>query len=262
MPGHVLEVALAAARAAAEVHRAHVGRVAEAEWGLKGDVDFVTHVDREAEREIVARIGDAFPGHRVLAEEGTTADAAEDAEWLWIVDPLDGTTNFLHGYPMFCASIGVMHRGELVAGAVVDTNSRDEWTALRGEGAYRNGERIHVSRIEDLRRALIGTGFPFRAIDTFPQYLSELDTIVRATSGPRRAGSAALDLCHLAAGWFDGFWEHLLSPWDIAAGVLIVREAGGVVTRQDGSELDVLVAGSVLGGNPAVYGQLLGLLNG
>ena len=257
----ILGVAREAARAAAQVHLRHLGRVAEAEWTEKGTVDFVTHVDRQAEEEIVRRVAARFPTHAVLAEEGTRADgaAAEGAEWLWVVDPLDGTTNFLHGYPMFAVSIGVLHRGEAAAAVVLAPATGEEWTALRGAGAFRNGERVRVSAVGDLRRSLIGTGIPFRALDTFPRYVAEMEAVVRATSGVRRAGSAALDLCHVASGYFDGFWEHALSPWDFAAGVLLIREAGGIVTRVDGGPVDLLQPGSVLAGNPRIH-ALLGAL--
>lgn len=260
----VLETAVHAARRAAEVHREHVGRVRVEDWSEKGVADFVTHVDREAEEEIVARVRARFPDHAILAEEGTavrveTGAAGAEPDWLWIIDPLDGTTNFLHGYPMYAVSIGVAHHGTPVAGVVLASATGEEWTAVRGAGARLGGEPIHVSEIADLKQALIGTGFPFKATDLLPRYLRQFDRILRGTSGIRRAGSAALDLCHLATGYFDGFWELVLSPWDVAAGTLIVREAGGIVTTLDG-DADVLRLGPVLAGNPAVYDALGTLL--
>jgi myo-inositol-1(or 4)-monophosphatase len=264
----LLETALAAARQAAALHREHLGRVRLEDWGEKGVADFVTHVDRAAEAGILERIRQEFPTHRLLAEEETgergggaavpNLSPGHDA-WTWIIDPLDGTTNFLHGYPMYAVSIAVARGSTLEAGVVVNSTSGEEWTATRGGGAYRNGVRIHVSQIATLPRALIGTGFPFKALDRLPLYTTQLDAVIRSSSGVRRAGSAALDLCHLASGWFDGFWELTLAPWDVAAGTLIIREAGGLVTRLDGDP-DVLGDGSILAGNPAIHSLLGDLL--
>lgn len=264
----VLDTALDAARAAAAVHREHVGRVTVAEWTEKGAADFVTHVDRAAEAAIVQRIRHRFPTHRVLAEEAESERAAgsgvsisSDAGWQWIVDPLDGTTNYLHGYPVYAVSIGVAHAGRLRAAVVLNSASGEEWTACEGGGAYRNGSAIRVSGIDRLAHALIGTGFPFKALQLLPEYASQFDAVLRASSGVRRAGSAALDLCHVACGWFDGFWELSLAPWDVAAGALIVREAGGLVTRLDGAS-DVLGHGAVLAGNAAIHAALGRLVGG
>jgi myo-inositol-1(or 4)-monophosphatase len=252
------------------VHRAHLGRVRVADWTEKGLSDFVTYVDREAEACITEHVAGRFPQHRLLAEEaesdrlpGLTDDGLLGAgdDWLWIIDPLDGTTNYIHGYPMYAVSIGVAHGGELVAAVVLNSASGEEWTAVRGGGAFRNGERIGVSSIEALPRALIGTGFPFKALHLLPQFTAQLEAALRGTSGVRRAGSAALDLCHVATGWLDGFWELTLAPWDVAAGALIVREAGGVMTRLDG-EPDVIGHGSILAGNPSIHAALGTLIRG
>jgi len=260
----VLGVALAAAREAVAIHAAHLGRVETDVWTAKGIADFVTHVDREAEAAILARIRSAFPEHAVLAEEEATRDGAAgvvlpDAEWLWIVDPLDGTTNFLHRYPMYAVSIAAVHRGELVAGAVMSGATNETWCAVRGGGAFKDGQRIHVSAIARLDLALVGTGFPFKTVERLPEYLAQFAAVLRSSSGIRRAGSAALDLCYVAMGSFDGFWELSLAPWDIAAGALIVREAGGVVTRLDGKP-EVLAPGGLLAGNPVIHAALGGLL--
>ena len=257
----LLNVARRAARDAAAVHREFLGRVAVAEWSEKGTADFVTHVDRSAESAIVERIRAHFPEHRVLAEEdaaerGDSAGVPMGAgEWTWIVDPLDGTTNYLHGYPVYAVSIGVARAGELEAGFVLNSATGEEWSAVRNGGAFLDGSRIGVSSIDVLSRALIGTGFPFKALHLLPVYTLQLAAVLRATSGVRRAGSAALDLCHVATGLFDGFWELDLAPWDVAAGTLIVREAGGVVTRLDGSS-DILGSGSLLAGNPVIHAGL------
>lgn len=258
----LLETARAAARAAAEVHHAHLGTVGVEAWDAKGPLDFVTHVDREAEARVLDHIRQSFPGHAVLAEESSpTADAVHDAEWLWVVDPLDGTTNYLHAYPMFAVSIAVLQHGTPVVGVVRNTASGEEWYATRGGGACRNGQPVRVSAIEQLGHALIGTGFPFKAQHLIPEYLEQLALLLRCTAGVRRAGSAALDLCHLASGYLDGFWELSLAPWDVAAGTLIVREAGGTITRLDGRD-DVIGQGSILAGNPRIYSALLAAFGG
>jgi myo-inositol-1(or 4)-monophosphatase len=257
----ILATARAAAAAAEAVHRRHLGSFGAEAWGEKGFADYVTHVDREAEATVVAQIRAEHPGHEVLAEEasaGSGASASEvasRAEWLWVIDPLDGTTNYLHAYPMYAVSIAVLHRGEPVAGVVRNTASGEEWYATRGGGAFWNGQSVRVSGISQLRQALVGTGFPYRVPDSIPAYLEQFGALLRSGAGVRRAGAAAVDLCHVASGRFDGFWELHLAPWDVAAGVLMIREAGGMVTRLDGSE-DVIGAGSLLAGNPPIHAAL------
>lgn len=260
-PRVLLETARAAARAAVEVHRAHLGKVRADDWSEKGAADFVTFVDREAEVEIVDLIRDHYPDHTILAEEGTGTTSAPTGDWLWVIDPLDGTTNYLHRYPMYAASVAVLHRGEPVAGAVISGATGEEWTASRGGGAFLGDTPLEVSEVDRLSRALIGTGFPFKSLDLLPRYLRQFDALLRRTSGIRRAGSAALDLCHLASGYFDGFWELHLAPWDYAAGALIVREAGGIVTSLT-DELDILAGGAVLAGNKTIHAELRKVLAG
>jgi myo-inositol-1(or 4)-monophosphatase len=261
-PSQLLQVALTAARDAVAVQRRYLGTVRVEDWSEKGVSDFVTHVDREAEDVIVERIRAAFPGHAILAEEAATATGTglPDSEWLWLVDPLDGTTNYLHGYPAYSASVAVAHRGELLAGAVVHGSTGEEWTATRGGGARKDGRPVHVSSVDRLRLALVGTGFPFKRLELLPRYLAQFAAVLRHSAGVRRAGSAALDLCHLATGYLDGFWELVLAPWDVAAGSLIVREAGGLVTDPAGRTLD-LGGGSVVAGNAPLHAQLLELLD-
>jgi len=263
----LMTCALEAAREAVTVHRSYLGRVEVEDWSEKGVADFVTHVDREAEAGIVAAIRQRFPDHDILAEEETSARkdlavvALRTDRCTWIIDPLDGTTNFLHGYPMYAVSIAVTQGQDILAAAVLNSVTGEEWTAVRDGGAFRDGARIHVSGIDRLPRALIGTGFPFKALELLPSYTRQLAATLRATSGVRRAGSAALDLCHVATGYFDGFWELSLAPWDVAAGALIVREAGGIVTRMDG-DTNVLGHGGILAGNPVIHDSLGFLLNG
>ncbi len=264
--GSILACGIRAAEAAAAVHGRYAGTVDASQWVEKGAADFVTHVDREAEAVIIGMIGDAFPSHSVLAEEAATVTSGSDwvappatDGWTWIIDPLDGTTNFLHGYPMYGVSIAASLDGVLQAGVVRNSISGETWWATRGGGAFRDGAAIQVSGQSDMRRALIGTGFPFKALDLLPTYLAQFDRVLRNSAGIRRAGSAALDLCHVASGYFDGFWEMSLQPWDLAAGTLIVREAGGIVTNLEGSE-QVVATGSVLAGNPVIYDRLASLL--
>ena len=262
--GRLMEVALDAAHAAVAVHRRHLGSVGTEAWQAKSTADFVTHVDREAEAVILERVRAAFPHHAVLAEESADADPRPDLateDWVWIIDPLDGTTNWLHGYPMYAASVAVARRGELVAGVVVNGASGEAWSAARGAGAFLDGVPARVSTRSEMGQALIGTGFPFRTPEEIPAYLAQLGAVMPRAAGVRRAGAAALDLCHVASGWLDAFWEISLAPWDIAAGTLIIREAGGVVTRLDGSA-NLLGAGSVLAGSPTLHRMLADVLDG
>jgi myo-inositol-1(or 4)-monophosphatase len=250
----LLDTALAAAEAAAQVHRRWAGRIRTEEAAEKTtNSDFVTKVDMEAQAAAVNRIREAFPRHPILAEEddeGARNRAAEEERLpIWVVDPLDGTTNFLHGHPFFASSVGVVLNGRPMAGAVVSASSGERWWAAADQGAYRNGERIVVSRTRELRYALVGTGFPFKLLDRLPEYLEQFGRVLPATAGIRRGGSAALDMCHLAQGSLDAFWELWLAPWDIAAGLCILEEAGGVARRVEGGPLDLLSAGSVLAAN-------------
>lgn len=222
----LLDIALGAARQAAALHREAAGTLDPTQWSEKGTSDFVTEVDHEAERRIVERILGRFPTHRVLAEEGTRA-AAHAGEILWIIDPLDGTTNWLHGYPEYAVSIAAVDAEGLRLGVVLHSATGEEYVAIRGAGATRDGEPIRVSEVDELRLGLIGTGFPFKRTTLIPDYLRVFEAVLTATSGVRRSGAAAIDLCNVACGRLDAFWEHWLMPWDVAAGALIVREAGG-----------------------------------
>lgn len=229
----LLGAATEAARAAAEVHRSRHPDAGGREWTEKGPSDFVTEVDREAERRVVDLLRDRFPDHAVLAEE--TADASpggpepagEAGSVRWIVDPLDGTTNWLHGYPEHAVSIAAADADGLRVAVVLNSADGELFRAVRGAGSRRDGERIRVSPVRELRLALVGTGFPFKKQEISRVYLDSLGRVLAATSGVRRTGSAALDLCDLACGRLDAFWELWLMPWDVAAGALIVREAGG-----------------------------------
>ncbi len=223
----------------------------------KGRNDYVSEVDRNSERAVIDTIHKHYPDHAILAEE---SGQQGDSDYVWIIDPLDGTTNFLHGYPVFCVSVGLMHKNRLEHGAVYDPLRQELFTASRGRGAQLDGRRIRVSRHNSLERALVGTGFPFRDSNIpLAPYLKMLQTVLNKTSGVRRMGAAALDLCYVAAGRLDAFWETGLSKWDLAAGALIIREAGGIISGMDGSE-DFLETGHVLTGSPKIYSALAKLL--
>ncbi len=225
----LLETARRAAARAASVQSDARGQVDSSQWTEKGRSDFVTEVDVESERVIVSTLLDRFPDHRVLAEEGTVNLTGPDRPSIrWIIDPLDGTTNWLHGYPEYAVSIAAEDAAGLRAAVVLNSATGELFEASRVGGARRDGQEIHVSDLADLDLALVGTGFPFKKLNVLPAYLETLSRILRSTAGIRRAGAAALDLCNLACGRLDAFWEYWLMPWDVAAGALIVREAGGV----------------------------------
>lgn len=240
-----------AAMAAAAFIRTRAHERAVIEWRSKSATDFVTDVDTGAERIIRNSLHAAYPDALILGEE-LSPDSSASAELAFIVDPLDGTTNFLHGYPEFAVSIAAAVRGELVAGVIIDVPAGDRYTATLGGGAFRNGSAIAVSTIDDPSRALIGTGFPFKQVEPLALYLRHFAAVAQKTAGMRRAGSAALDLVSVACGHFDAFWELSLAPWDFAAGVLLVREAGGVVTTVGGGDVP-LAHSSLLAGNPGMH---------
>ena len=219
----------------------------------KGRNDYVSEADRNAERAVISTIQKHYPDHAIIAEE---SGEQGESDYTWIIDPLDGTTNFLHGYPVFAVSVGLRHKGRLEHGAVYDPLRQELFTASRGQGAQLDGRKIRVTGNSTLERALLGTGFPFRESNmAIGPYMKMLEKAIRETAGVRRGGAAALDLCYVAAGRLDAFWETGLSIWDLAAGALIIREAGGLITGLDGSE-DFLQTGHVLTGTPKIYGSV------
>ena len=252
----MLRAAVAAARAGASAIRDMTPGRAALAWEEKSPSDFVSAVDRASEERIAAAIAVAIPGARLVGEEGSP-DLAPLADGIVVVaDPLDGTTNFLHGFPAYAVSVAVLVDGSLRAGAILDVTRDELLTAVAGGGAWRDGERVHVSRVDAPARALIGTGFPFAQRELIAPYVRQLPGVMAATSGIRRAGAAALDLAAVACGRFDAFWELMLQPWDVAAGLLIVREAGGVATDLAGAEARV-ASGPLVAGNPAMHRWLL-----
>ena len=251
----LLEIALDAAHAGARVIRDATGQREKIIWETKGRSDFVSEVDKSSERAIAEVIQRRLPTATLLGEE-LSPDAIAAQGLVVIADPLDGTTNFLHGYPEYSVSIAIARDGELRAGVVLNVARSEEFAAARGGGAFLDGKPIHVSNLREPGRALIGTGFPFKTIQKLPAYLDQFNLVMRGTAGIRRAGSAALDLSNVACGRFDAFWELVLAPWDVAAGVIMVQEAGGIVTDLHGNPPS-LTAGSFVAGNPAMHAWLM-----
>jgi len=255
----MLNIAVKAARAAgAIINRASLD-IDLLKVNTKSPNDFVTEVDQAAERAVIETILAAYPGHGILAEESGRAHGAKDSEYLWIIDPLDGTTNFIHGFPVYAVSIALAVRGQIQQGVVYDPTRNDLFYASKGRGAFLNDKRLRVSRRTRMAECLIGTGFPFRRGDNFERYLRMFEAVSKNCAGLRRPGAAALDLCYVAAGWYDGFFETGLSPWDIAAASLMITEAGGLIGNFTG-DADFLYQREVVAGNPKIYGQLVQLL--
>jgi myo-inositol-1(or 4)-monophosphatase len=255
----MLNIAVKAARSAgAIINRASLD-LDLLKVNTKAPNDFVTEVDRASEAAIIETLLGAYPGHAILAEESGRAHGAQDSDYLWIIDPLDGTTNFIHGFPVYAVSIALAFKGQVQQAVVYDPTRNDLYYASKGRGAFLNDRRLRVSKRIRLIECLIGTGFPFRSDDDFKGYLQILEKVMPACAGLRRPGAAALDLCHVAAGWTDGFFETGLHPWDVAAGSLMITEAGGLVGNFTG-EADYLYQREVVAGNPKVYGQLVQVL--
>jgi myo-inositol-1(or 4)-monophosphatase len=263
----MLNIAVKAARrAGAIINRAALDRT-QLEIHSKRANDFVTQVDKSAEAAIIEIVRHAYPAHAILGEEsgvlagrsGGPAKAA-DAEYRWVIDPLDGTTNFIHGFPQYCVSIAVQHRDATQHGVVYDPGKNELFTASKGSGAFLDDRRIRVSKCAQLKNALVGTGFPFKELSRLDLYIKQLRHLMENSSGVRRAGAAALDLAYVAAGRVDAFWEMGLSPWDMAAGALLVQEAGGLVGDL-GGDANYLESGDIAAATPKVFPQLLAALS-
>ena len=222
--------------------------------------DYVSEVDRAAENAIIEVLKSAYPTHAVLAEEsGSSTNLSDKSEFVWIIDPLDGTTNFLHGFPQYCVSIALQHNGVLTQAVIFDPTRNELFTATKGAGAFLNDKRIRVTKRDKLADALIGTGFPFRSAADIDNYFPMFKAMAGRCQGLRRPGSAALDLAYVAMGRFDGFFEKGLKPWDIAAGALLVTESGGICTTFSG-ESDYLHQGDIIAGTPKIFAQMLSVL--
>jgi myo-inositol-1(or 4)-monophosphatase len=249
---HYLEIAMAAAKEAGRVQMLHFGHPHKVEY--KGDINPVTIVDKLCEQTVVQKISDAFPDHDLLTEESPFEK--KGSPWKWIIDPLDGTTNYLHGFPCFCVSIGLEVEGEVRLGVIYNPILDEMFHAERGKGTFLNGNRISVSRVDDLDRSLLCTGFPYDVREHADFYLHYFHQFIIRSFAIRRPGSAALDLCYLAAGRFDGFWELKLHPWDVAAGYLMVTEAGGKVTDFKGQPFNIY-SEEMVASNGLIHNQMI-----
>lgn len=256
----MLNIAVKAARRAGDIINRAAVNLDRLTITRKAHSDFVSEVDRAAEEAIIKVLLDAYPDHSILAEESGKSGQVGKSEYQWVIDPLDGTTNFLHGFPKYCVSIALLHRGVLSQAVIYDPVSNELFTASRGGGAFLNDHRIRVSKRIQLGESLIGTGFPFRDFTHMEAYLAMFKDLIPKTAGIRRPGSAALDLAYVAAGRYDGFWETGLAPWDIAAGCLLILEAGGMVSDLEGNG-HYLKSGQVVAGNPKIFAQLLQVIS-
>lgn len=252
-----LNIAVRAARQAGKIILRFLDRLEGLKYEDKSRNDFVSEVDRAAESAIIQELRARFPHHAILAEE--SGPQGDNSDFQWIIDPLDGTTNYLHGFPQYAVSIALRYRGQLECAVVYDPLREELFTAARGEGALLNGRRIRVANRPSLDGALIGTGFPFRDHRHIDAYLGMFKAMTLATAGIRRPGSASLDLAYVACGRTDGFWELGLSPWDCAAGALLIREAGGIVTDLVGGQR-FLETGHIVAGNPHIHRAMLKLI--
>jgi myo-inositol-1(or 4)-monophosphatase len=255
----MLNVAVKAARAAGAIINRAALDVESVRISQKQVNDFVTEVDHASEEVIIETLLTAYPGHGIWAEESGKTHGAKDSDLVWIIDPLDGTTNFIHGFPVYCVSIALANKGKVEQAVIYDPSRNDLFTATKGRGAYMNDRRLRVSKRIDLKQCLVSTGFPFRPGDNFNSYLKMMADVMQRTAGLRRPGAAALDLAYVAAGFTDGFFETGLSAWDVAAGSLLVQEAGGLVGNFSGDS-DFLEQKECVAGNPKIYSQLVSIL--
>ena len=250
----MLNIAVKAARRAGAIINRASQDIGTLTIKSKNYNDFVSEVDVAAERVIIDTLKDAYPNHGFLGEESGSSENQSD--FIWIIDPLDGTTNFLHNFPQYCVSIALQHKGEITQAVIYEPNRNDLYTATKGRGAFLNDKRIRVSKCDKLQHSLIGTGFPFRDFKHLDTYLAMFKSMLQKTSGIRRPGSAALDLAYVANGSLDAFWEIGLSSWDIAAGALLVQEAGGIISNLNGKE-GWLESGNILAASPKIYDAMV-----
>jgi myo-inositol-1(or 4)-monophosphatase len=239
--------------------RKNIGNISKDDINKKQASDFVTHIDTESEQIIINTIKSDFPDHSFLTEESLKED--DKGYYRWIIDPLDGTTNFIHSYPVFSVSIALEFQGEIILGIVYDPVRDEMFSAEKGKGAFLNGQPLSVSSINRLDNSIIATGFPFRNKDMIDDYLKLFKNIFQKVSDIRRAGSAALDLAYIACGRCDGFFELGLSPWDVAAGSILINEAGGIITDFSGNS-EYLLTGNIVAGTPVLHGNILNEVNG
>ncbi len=253
----MLTIAIEAAKEAGKFLSHSLGKIKSIERKEGQERNLVTNVDKQAEKMIVQKIHRHFPAHNILAEEGTKGN--EQSEYCWIIDPLDGTTNFTHGLPIFCVSIGLQKNGETICGVVYDPNRDELFSAEKNAGAFQNGKKISVSSTDTLIRSLLVTGFPYNITENPDNCIEHFVNFLMQGQAVRRLGSAALDLCYVANGRFDGFWEVFLNPWDMAAGALLVEEAGGTVTHFNGAQHSIF-GKNILASNGKVHQQMMSVL--
>lgn len=250
-----LQAAIDAAKESGAFQLANIGKAHQIDF--KGEINLVTEVDRACEKIIADKIQGVFPDHDILSEEG--GGERRDSDYKWIVDPLDGTTNFAHGYPLFCTSIALEHKGRIVLGVVFDPNRGELFHAEEGGGSFLNGEKIHVSQISSVDKSLLATGFAYNVKRTMKNNITNFKNMILAAQAVRRDGVAAVDLCYVACGRYDGFWELNLFPWDVAAGFIIIKEAGGVVTNFSGDPFTVYDK-EILATNSLIHQKMVSIL--
>ncbi|MBU6460132.1 MAG: inositol monophosphatase [Proteobacteria bacterium] len=252
----MLSIAVKAARRASNIINRAASNVDLIHVTSKGPADYVSEVDKASEAAIIETLSSSYPSHAFIGEESGNQG---DSEYVWIIDPLDGTTNFLHGLPHYAISIALKHRGILTQAVIYDPNRNELFTATRGAGAFLNDRRIRVSRCTKISDSLIGTGFPFREFSSVNRYLAIFHETMKKCAGLRRPGAASLDLAYVASGRYDAFFESGLGIWDIAAGALLIQEAGGICTDWDGED-NFLEKGQIICGNPKVFSQMLNII--
>jgi myo-inositol-1(or 4)-monophosphatase len=252
----MINIAIKAAHEAGKIILQHRKQLTKIQVVEKAQHDFVTEVDQLAEQEIIQTINTAYPQHGFLAEE---SGGEKDHEYIWVIDPLDGTTNYIYGIPHFSVSIALWHKDKFEHAVIYDPLREELFTASHGKGAFLNGDSIQVSARKELQGSLLSTGFPFRELDHLPEYTQMFAKLLPQCAGVRRCGSAALDLAYIAAGRLDGFWEFGLYPWDLAAGVLLIKEAGGMISNFQGQE-NYLNHDNIIAGNPEIYNAILPII--
>ena len=255
----MITIAIEAAREAGIFLLENVGKVKNIERKIGQETNLVTEIDKQSEALIIKKIRHHFPDHAILGEESGAHE--QKSEYRWIIDPLDGTTNYTHGLPIFCVTIGIEHQGEIIAGAIYDPNRDELYTAEKGKGAFLNGKRIYVSTVDSLINSLLVTGFPYNVKENPENVIEHFVNFLPKAQGVRRLGSAALDLAYVACGRFDGYWEIFLQPWDKAAGILLVQEAGGVVTNFTNDAKDIIYNPNTLATNGMIHTKMLGMIH-
>ncbi|MCK9410517.1 MAG: inositol monophosphatase family protein [Bacteriovoracaceae bacterium] len=255
----MITVAINAAKEAGKFLLSNVGKFRHLERKIGQETNLVTEIDKQSEALIVNAIRSRFPDHAILGEEGGASAGTSD--YKWIIDPLDGTTNFTHGLPIFCVTIGIEHRGEIITGVIYDPNTGELFTAEKGKGAFLNGTRISVSKNETLINSLLVTGFPYNVNENPENVIQHFTNFLPVAQGVRRLGSAAIDLAYVACGRFDGYWEVFLHPWDKAAGILLVKEAGGTVTNFSNDPNDIIYQPNTLASNGIIHDRMLNVIH-